>query len=201
MKILGLSGSPRSKGNTAILLEEALRGAESEGAEIGLVSVSGKDLRGCDGCNACATKRECHIQDDMHTIHEEMVAADGIILGTPIYVYGMTAQMKAVIDRTYGLRAPGQSLANKVGGAVVVAGSLGVIDSLKDFYFFFAVNRMLPANFVGAYATEKGTATSLVKGMQAAYDLGRQMAQLVNMEFRYPEGFYPNFFGFGTHTH
>ncbi len=201
MKILGVSGSPRKKGNTAILLEETLKGAESEGADIDLVGVAGKDLRGCDGCNACFTKGECHIKDDMHIIHEKMAAADGIILGTPIYVYGMTAQMKAVIDRTYGLHGPEKSLANKVGGAVVVAGSLGVIDSLKDFYFFFAVQRMLPANFVGAYATEKGTATTLVNGMKASFNLGREMVQLVDKKFEYPAEFNVNFFGYGTHTH
>lgn len=201
MKILGLSGSPRIKGNTVILLEEALKGAEKEGAEIDLVSVSGKDLRGCDGCNACFAKGECHIEDDMHIIHEKMLAADGIILGTPIYVYGMTAQMKAVIDRTYGLHGPEKSMTNKVGGAVVVAGSLGLIDSLKDFYFFFAVNRMLPANFVGAYATEKGNAASLVNGMKASFDLGREMVQLVNKKFEYPPEFHFNFFAYGTHTH
>jgi len=201
MKILGLSGSPRKSGNTAILIEEALKGAESEGAEIDFVSVAGKDLKGCDGCNACFTKGECHIKDDMHEIHDRMVTADGIVFGTPIYVYGMTAQMKAVIDRTYGLRGPGKSMANKVGGAIVTAGSLGIIDSLKDFYFLFAVQRMLAANFVGAYATEKGTAKALTQGMQAAYNLGREMAQLVEKEFRYPSEFHPNFFGYGTHTH
>lgn len=201
MKILGLSGSPRKKGNTVILLEETLRGAEKEGAEIELVSVAGKDLRGCDGCDACFAKGECHIKDDMHLIHDRMVAADGIVFGTPIYVYGMTAQMKAVIDRTYGLRGPERSLANKVGGAVVVAGSLGVIDSLKDFYFMFAGKRMLAANSVGAYATGKGTATALVRGMKAAYDLGREMVQLVDKKFEYPSEFYFNFFAYGTHTH
>ncbi len=178
-----------------------LKGAEKEGAEIELVSVAGKDLRGCDGCNACFTKGECHIKDDMHELHASMVAADGIVFGTPIYVYGMTAQMKAVIDRTYGLRGPEKSLASKVGGAVVVAGSLGVIDSLKDFYFFFAVQRMLAANFVGAYATEKGTATALVNGMKASYDLGREMVQLVAKKFEYPSEFSANFYGYGTHTH
>ncbi len=201
MKILGLSGSPRKKGNTVILLEETLRGAKEEGAEIELTSVSGKDLRGCDGCNACFAKGECHIKDDMHIIHEQMVAADGIIFGTPIYVYGMTAQMKAVIDRTYGLHGPEKSLANKVGGAIVTAGSLGVIDSLKDFYFFFAVSRILAANFVGAYATEKGDATALEQGMKASFNLGREMVQLVNKKFEYPSEFHTNFFGFGTHTH
>jgi len=137
----------------------------------------------------------------MHTIHNKMVAADGIVFGTPIYVYGMTAQMKAVLDRTYGLRGPGRGLANKVAGAVVVAGSLGVIDSLKDFYFFFAVQRMLAANFVGAYAGEKGAATALTMGMEAAHNLGREMVQLVGMEFRYPREFHANFFAYGTHTH
>lgn len=201
MKILGLSGSPRKTGNTAILLAETLKGAEAEGAEIDLVDVSGKDLRGCDGCNACFTKGECHLKDDMHLIHGKMVSADGIVFGTPIYVYGMTAQMKAVIDRTYGLHGPEKSLANKVGGAIVVAGSLGIIDSLKDFYFFFAVQRMLPANFVGAYATDKGTANALENGMKAAYNLGREMVQLVELKFEYPRGFQVNFFGYGTHTH
>jgi multimeric flavodoxin WrbA len=201
MKILGVSGSPRSKGNTVILLEEALKGAESEGAETDLVSVSGKDLRGCDGCNVCFTKGECHIKDEMHMIHDAMAAADGIIFGTPIYVYGMTAQMKAIIDRTYGLHKPEKRLTNKVGSVVVVAGSLGIIDSLKDFYFFFAVQRMLAANFVGAYATEKGTVTALVNGMKASFNLGREMVQLVNKRFEYSSEFNVNFFGYGTHTH
>lgn len=201
MRILALSGSPRKNGNTVILLEEMLKGAEKEGAEIELATVSGKDLRGCDGCNACFVKGECHIKDDMHLVHDRMVAADGIVFGTPIYVYGMTAQMKAVIDRTYGLHGPEKSLANKVAGAIVTAGSLGIIDSLKDFYFFFAVSRMLAANFVGAYATEKGDANALENGMKASYNLGREMVQLVEKKFEYPREFNPNFFGFGTHTH
>ena len=198
MKIVAVSGSPRKKGNTDIILDEALKGAKENGAETESVSVAGLDLRGCDGCNGCHTRGECHIKDDMHIIHDAMLAADGIIFGTPIYVYGMTAQMKAVIDRTYAF---GGRMANKVGAAIVIAGSLGNIDALKDFYFYFAVHRMLPANFIGGYATEKGTVKSLAKGMKAAYDLGKEVVQLVEKKFEFPTGFPVNFFGYGTHTH
>jgi multimeric flavodoxin WrbA len=201
VKILGLSCSPRKKGNTAILLQETLKGAEAEGADVELASVAGKDLRGCDGCNVCSTKGECHIKDDMHILQEQMIAADGIVFGTPIYFYGMTAQAKTIIDRSYGLNRPERSLANKVGGVITVAGSLGLIDAIKDFYFFFAIKRMLPANFIAAYATEKGNVTSLVHGMRAAFNMGREMVQLVEKKFEYPAESGINFFGFGTHTH
>ena len=97
MKILGLSLSPRKEGNTAILLQEALKGAEAEGVKTELISVAGKDLRGCDGCNTCFTRGKCHLKDDMSSLHEKMIAAEGIVFGTPIYFYGMTAQAKAVI--------------------------------------------------------------------------------------------------------
>jgi len=85
MKILGLSCSPRKKGSTVFLLEEVLKGAREHGADTELFSVSGKDIRGCDGCYSCMTKGECRINDDVKTIYEKMVKADGIILGCPIY--------------------------------------------------------------------------------------------------------------------
>ena len=150
MKILGVSCSPRKKGNTVSLLEETLRGAAEHGADIELFSVSGKNIRGCDGCYTCFTKGECHIQDDMQSLYEKMIEADGIVFGSPIYFYGMTSQAKTIMDRTFALNQPGKTLANKVGGVIVVAGSLGLIDVLKDFYFFTIMKHMLPANFVAA---------------------------------------------------
>jgi multimeric flavodoxin WrbA len=201
MKILGVSCSPRKKGNTVILLEETLRGAAEQGADIELFSVSGKNIRGCDGCYACFTKGECHIQDDMQALYEKLIGADGIVFGSPIYLYSMTAQAKAIMDRTFALNQPGKTLANKVGGVIAVAGSLGLIDVLKDFYFFTTINRMLPANFVAAYATEKRDAKKLEKGMIAAFRLGKEIVQLVDKKFEFPNEFPRNFYAFGTHTH
>lgn len=200
MKILGVSCSPRKKGNTVILLEEMLRGAAEHGADIELFSVSGKDIRGCDGCYSCFSKGVCHIQDDMQPLYEKLIGADGVVFGSPIHFYGMTAQAKAIMDRTFALNQPGKSLANKVGGVIVVAGSIGLIDALKDFYFFITLKRMLPANFVAAYATGKGDARKLEKGMNAAFKLGKEIVLLVDKKFEFPDEFPRNFFAFGTHT-
>jgi multimeric flavodoxin WrbA len=201
MKITGISFSPRKKGNSVILLEEALKGAEQEGGQTELVTTAGMNINGCDGCNSCFKTGECHIKDDVQMIHDKMIEADGIVFSTPIYFYGMAAQAKAVVDRTYSLNRPERSLRNKVGGLLVVAGSLGLIDAIKDFYFFFAIKRMLPANFVGAYATERGDIQKLPMGLKAAYNLGREMVLLVDKKFEYLVEFPINFYGFGTHTH
>ena len=201
MKILGLSCSPRKQGNTVIMLDEALKGAEHEGSEIELYSVSGKEIKPCDGCFSCARKGVCHITDDMQPLYDKLVEADGIIFGTPIYFYSMTAQAKAIMDRSIALNQPERGLTNKVGGIVAVAGSLGLIEAIKDYYFFFAHRQMLPANFVGAYAADKGDVKKRELGMKAAWDLGRQMAKLISMNFEYPSEFRSNHFAYGTHTH
>jgi len=181
-------------------LEETLKGAAENGAETELFSVSGKNIRGCDSCYSCYATGECHIKDDMQPLYEKLIEADGIVFGSPVHMYGMTAQAKAIMDRTFALNRPGKTLANKVGGEIVVAGSIGLIDALKDYYFFFTVQRMLPANFVAAYATVKGDAIKLKKGMKAAFRLGKEIVQLVDKKFEFPKGFPRNFHGFGTHT-
>lgn len=201
MKILGLSCSPRKSGNTTILLEEALSGAQQEGAETELFSVSGKDIRPCDGCWSCFGTGDCHINDDMQSLLLKMAEADGIIFGTPVYVYSMTGQAKIIMDRMISLSAPGKNLANKVGGVVVVAGSLGIIDPIKDLYFNMVIRKMLPANLVAVYANDKGEVRKMERGMKAAYNLGREMVQIAAKGFEYPAEFARNFYAFGTHTH
>lgn len=201
MKILGLSCSPRKSGNTEILLGEALNGAQHEGAEVELYSVSGKEIKPCDGCWSCYGTGECHIKDDMQTLYQKMIEADGIIFGTPIYIYSMTAQAKALIDRTLALSTPERSLANKVGGVIVVAGSIGIIDAVKDLYFYIVMRKMLPANLVAAYANNKGDIRKMEQGMKAARELGREMVQIAAKQFEFPGEFARNFFAYGTHTH
>lgn len=200
MKILGVSCSPRKKGNTEILLGEVLKGAQSEGAEVELYSVAGKTIKPCDGCRACSETGQCRIKDDMQVLYDKLLEADGIIFGTPIYFYSMTAQAKIIIDRTIALNRPEKSLANKV-GSVVVAGSLGLVDALKDFYFYFATRQIIPANFVAAYAGGKGEITNMKQGMKAAGELGQQMVRIAAQKFKYPAEFGRMHIAYGTHTH
>ena len=200
MKILAISCSPREKGNTVILLDQALKGAQQEGAEVELYSLSGKKIEPCDGCGDCMETGKCHIQDDMQQLYPRMLAADGIIFGTPVYFYNMASQAKTVIDRTMPLGGPERSLANKVGGVVAVAGSLGLGNAVKDLYFYIVTRYMIPANYVAAYAGPEGDVKKLEKGMQAAHDLGRQMVQIAAQGFKYPPDFMRPPIAYGTHT-
>ena len=112
MKILGVSGSPCKDGNTVTLLNEALNAAKAEGADVELYSVSGKNIQPCDGCWGCRQTGKCHIKDDMQDLYDKMLTADGIIFGTPIYFWSMTAQAKAIMDRTIALNQPDRNLSS-----------------------------------------------------------------------------------------
>ncbi len=201
MKVLAISFSPRKQGNTVTLLNEALNGAKDGGAETELYSVAGKDLQPCDGCWACTREgKPCHIKDDMSELHDKMAGADGIIFGTPIYFYGMTAQAKAVMDRSIAFGISGRSLANKVGGIMAVCGSLGLVDAIKDFTFYMMTRRMLPAGHVAAYAGNPDELKKMEKCMKAANDLGRAVAAIIKMDFKYPLELMGRPIAYGTHT-
>ena len=198
MKILAVSCSPRRQGNTETLLSEVLKGAQQEGAEVELYSVSGKIIAPCDACMSCRKTGKCHLDDDMQGLYVKLREADGIIFGTPIYLYSMAAQAKAIIDRTFALDHNQTSLANKVGGIVVVAASLGILQAVKDLYFYYISMQMLPANFVAAYANAKGDVKNLEKCFKAANNLGRQMVLLAAKKFEYPREIEGAHFGYGT---
>lgn len=101
-KVLILAGSPRMHGNSNILCEEFAKGAKEAGHEVEQINIQKKKVAACLGCNACYRNNgNCIQKDDMEEIREKMLAADVIVLSSPIYFYSMTAQMKTVIDRTY----------------------------------------------------------------------------------------------------
>ncbi len=200
MKILGISFSPREKGNTELLMGKALAGARSEGAETELYRIADKSIKPCDGCSACFKTGRCHIKDDMEEVEKKLLEADGILFGSPVYFYNITAQGKAVIDRSLPLGIREKALANKVGGVVVVGGSLGLVDAVKDLYFYIVLHQMIPANFVAAYASIKGDVKKLEKCMKTAEELGVQMVKIAEKKFTYPEEIKASHIGFGTHT-
>ena len=200
MKILGMSFSPREQGNTELLMERSLAGARDQGADTELCRVADRNVHPCTGCGSCFKTGMRSIKDDMQEICEKMLAADGILFGSPVYFYNITAQGKAVIDRTLALGHNGKGLANKVGGIIVVGGSLGLVDAVKDIYFYIVLRQMIPANFVAAYASNKGDVTKLAKGMKAAEELGVQMVKIAERKFEYPMEIKASHIGFGTHT-
>lgn len=105
MKVLGISGSPRLGGNTDQLLAEVLRGAESRGAEVSTTYICDLDIAPCQHCDSCLELGDCKTADDMQLVFRQLAEADIIVLASPIYFMGVTAQLKAMIDRCQSLWA------------------------------------------------------------------------------------------------
>ncbi len=187
MKVLGIVCSPRKGGNTEILVQEALAGAQTRGAETELLTIWDKDIKPCDGCLSCEKTGECHIKDDVQEIYPKLIAADGIVWGTPVYFWSVTAQAKMLIDRSYALYTNNNRLSSKVSGVISVGASLGNVAVWNLFSTFFSVHHMLSTDFVYGYARSKGDIRKDKHAMKASAELGRQMVSIAEQKFRYPE--------------
>ncbi len=102
LRALGISGSPRRHGNTETLIDQVLRGAEQAGAAVDKVILSALDIAPCDACGACEPGGECVHDDDMPALFDRMGGSQVWVLGTPVYWWGPTAQLKTFLDRWYG---------------------------------------------------------------------------------------------------
>ncbi|MDO8568115.1 MAG: flavodoxin family protein [Dehalococcoidales bacterium] len=197
MKVLGISCSSRKGGNSEVLVSEALAAAKEMGAEVELLSVAGKNIGGCDGCEACTKTGKCKINDDMQLFYDKMLAADGIIFGTPVYFWDVSAQAKAIIDRTYALRKAKQ-LRGKVAGVLVVARRAGTTHAFSTFNNFFVLQRMVSAGGSLGYTTEeefraerggggiafgdgKGDVINDKRGIGEARALGKSVAKTIEV--------------------
>ncbi|MGN0459870.1 MAG: flavodoxin family protein [Ruminococcus sp.] len=99
--VLILSGSPRKDGNSDILCNEFMKGAEESGNRVEKIRVAEKNIGYCRGCYYCRESGgKCVIKDDMAEILEKIIACDVLVLASPVYFYSIDAQLKALIDRT-----------------------------------------------------------------------------------------------------
>jgi multimeric flavodoxin WrbA len=185
VRIIGISGSPRAGGNTDIVLLEALAAAKDEGAEVGLIRISDYRLEPCSACQACSTSKKCAIDDDCEKIYQEILRADGVILGSPSYFQAVTAQMKTFIDRIgfLALARGRKDFAGKVGGVIAVARRSGLSSTCSQMLTFLTAVRMtIPSGGRAfAIARQKGEVTRDKEGMESARYLGKMMAKTVLM--------------------
>jgi len=196
MKILGNVCSPRKNSNTGIMIGEVLKTARELGADTLITSIVGKNISPCDACDTCYATGKCKINDDMQGIYADMLEADGIILGAPVYYWDICAQAKAVIDRTYVFRRR-RELRNKVGGAVVVAGQAGGSVSFNNIIGFFNMQKMVLAKSTGprtedempddraggviAYAYDAGAVRENPRAMAQARFLGKALVETIEL--------------------
>ena len=106
MQIVGIGGSPRTGGNTEKLLEAVLEGARAAGAESRLIKLWDQDIRPCTGCGACRPTGTCVLGDGMDEAVDALQGADAVVLASPVYMWQVTATMKAFVDRLCRLLTP-----------------------------------------------------------------------------------------------
>ncbi|MFC2047675.1 flavodoxin family protein, partial [Chloroflexota bacterium] len=149
-------------------------------------TVTGKELKPCDGCGSCEKTGTCHINDDMQELFPKVLAADGIIFSSPAYFRSLTAQAKTVIDRLYSLYQI-HALANKVAAVISVTSSRGHEGIWQQFGNFTTINHMLLADHAHGFAGGKGDIRKDRYAMKASEELGKQVVSLIKQQGHWAE--------------
>jgi len=186
MKVVAFNGSPRKGGNTELLLRKVLEPIAAAGIETELVQVGGKDVAGCRACYACFQNKDCRCangRDEMNDWIAKILEADAVVIGSPTYFAGPTAEVTALLDRV-GLVACANNamLSRKIGAAVVAVrrgGAGGVQDAIN--HMFLMTRMIVPGSTYWnmGFGLEKGEAANDAEGLNNMKDLGETIAWLV----------------------
>jgi multimeric flavodoxin WrbA len=144
--ILGICGSPRKQA-TEHVLAEALSMLKTAGFETELFTVRDKNIGFCQHCDYCLRTKECKLKDDMYELYPLLRKADGLVIATPVYNGGLSAQTKAVMDRCRALFAANKNmLRNKAGMAIAVGGDRvgGQELAIQQIITFYVLNGVIP---------------------------------------------------------
>ncbi len=183
MKVLAINGSPKPNGNTATALRIVLGELESQGIETELVTIGHKTIRGCVACNTCREREDgrCVFDgDEVNAVIPRMVAADGLLLGSPVYYSGVNGTMKSFLDRAFFAAGGGMRL--KVGAAVIAVRRSGGTASFDQLNKYFLISQMLTvgSNYWNIiHGLMPGEANQDAEGVQIMQTLGRNMAWLL----------------------
>ena len=142
MKVIGIAGSLRSKSNTLLYVEKALEIFGGKGFDTELISLRGKEIKPCNGCYDCVKKGYCTIEDDdFAEILSKMQAAEGLILGSPVYLSSVVPQMMALLARaTFVAYWNDKFFSGKVGGPITVARRAGHNLAFSQLLLWFFIN-------------------------------------------------------------
>lgn len=187
IKIIGINSSPRGKDSQTLkLVENVLKGAESAGesVEVELVDVCELDIEYCIACGMCYQKGKCIYNDDFETLFTKMLESDGIVLGSPVYIYQVTAQLKTLMDRMSDA-IHCQKLADKYGCSVSTAGGSGLDETNEFMNNFLGICGALTTSSVGAIAGHDPKA--MESATKDAFDMGVDLVSAIKERRSYPE--------------
>jgi multimeric flavodoxin WrbA len=186
LKFLGIMGSPRSGGNTDLLLDEALRGAESGGASVEKLVIDRLKISPCKEYYGCLRDGNCVIRDDMDGIYPRLLGADVVIVAAPIFFYGLPGQLKCLIDRCQATWARKNVLKQSLGlpgrrGAFIAVGATkgaklfdGSVLVIK--YFFSAIGVDYSGELLVRGVDRKAEIKEHPSALKDAFELGQRLA-------------------------
>jgi multimeric flavodoxin WrbA len=179
MKVILINGSPHRNGTTFRALSEVASAINENGIETEIITVGDKEVSGCRACSACVKLGKCVKDDIANEIIEKIQAADGVVVGSPVYYASLNGTLKALLDRVFYAK---KSFAYKPAAAVAVARRAGTTATLDIINKYFMINNMPVVssqywNMVfgsnGEQAEQDG------EGMQTMRILGNNMAWLI----------------------
>ena len=186
MKILGIMGSPRIRGNSDLLLDEALKGAQSQGAEAEKIIVDKLQIAPCREYYGCLKDGNCVIRDDMDDLYPKILDADVVIIASPIFFYTVSAQLMLLISRCQALWARKYVLKNmdiplKKGAFIAVGATKGkkLFDGpkLTIKYFFQAINAEYTEELLIRDVDKRGEIKEHPTALADAYVIGKKLAK------------------------
>lgn len=182
MKILGISASPVKGGNNDKLIEKVLGIAKNRGFEVDSVLMSSSKIAPCTACGICRDEEMCPIDDDMQHVYRKLKEADAIIVSSPVYFGSVTAQVKAMFDRSVLHRRQEFQLKNKVGAALAVGGSRngGQEKTIQTIHDWMHIHGMIVVGDGGHFGgILQKPALADAEGMQTAIDTINKMCDVL----------------------
>ena len=186
MRVVGLNGSARKDGNTAMLIHAVFEELKKEGIETEMIQMAGKKIQGCLACYKCFKNknRRCSVDRDiLNGIIAKMENADGILLGSPTYFSDVSSGMRAFIERCgFVGRANNYMFKGKVGASVVAVRRAGAVQAFTSMNLFLHYMQMVmpgASYWSLAVGRDPGDVLKDDEGMQTMRDLGRNMAWLL----------------------
>lgn len=185
MHVLAVNGSPKADGNTYHALKMVTDELEKHGISTEIIHIGNKSIRGCTACGTCAQNRneKCVIDDEVNVAIQKMKAADGIIIGSPVYYASIAGTMKCFLDRAfYTASANGGLLRHKVGASVVAVRRSGEVAAFDHLNHYFTVAEMFVAssNYWNViHGRMPGEVVQDEEGTQIMRVLGKNMAWLM----------------------
>jgi multimeric flavodoxin WrbA len=179
MKVLGLSGSMRKEGNTAQLIKVILQRCEDAGIRTEFVSLAGKKIMPCMGCEKCKVEKWCiNETDDWDAIVKKVLECDVLVIGSPTYYYDVCGHLKNFIDRTYSLYHD-RKLAGRKGVAVAVHAHKGAIRTIQTLEGFLSAHEFASLGSVRGTGYAEGAVLDDTEAVHKAQKIGDKIVRLV----------------------